>query len=498
LPADGDLQSWKAFFFRIQAALEKYLVDFHGLDDMGRWTAEVGEVFATIESADPGTVSGPALRLARIAQCYGSSYEIGSLGPSQASLEISSCAIWRYREQAREAGVQLTLDRPCTFCTEAVVEIARANGVVASFDLFKKGDNHGCAWSFARPGDQAYGVNGPTAQVPKCAGKAKVASTADPAGSGQNLASRSAYFTVLALCWPLYGMLFLVGTETFVVSPFIPAMANELGKSTAQLASLVAAYALSYALSAPFLGSASDRIGRGPLLTSGIILFALGNLLVSLGSTLVALLAGRALTGFGGAMAGPTIWALLSERVPALRGRAIGLGMGAFSLGQVIGVPVGGLIAGLATWRWEFAVLGACALPLLAVIFYSVLRHTQKVGTKQFAGPGLPLLSVWKNGPISLTFFMTFLFNAASLASYTFLGATLANTFSLSTAQLGMLGVLVGGGSLVGSLAGGALNDRQNAGHAFGAGVGSSCAIALGVAVLVVMTSHTLVTSLVA
>ena len=181
-----------------------------------------------------------------------------------------------------------------------------------------------------------------------------------------------------------------------------------------------------------------------------------------------------------------------------MRGRAIGLGMGAFSLGQVIGVPVGGLIAGLATWRWEFAVLKACALPLLAVIFYSVLRHTQKVGTKQFAGPGLPLLSVWKNGPISLTFFMTFLFNAASFASYTFLGTTLANTFSLSTAQLGMLGVLVGGGSLVGSLAGGALNDRQNAGHAFSAGVGSSCAIALGVAVLVVMTSHTLVTSLVA
>ena len=157
------------------------------------------------ESADPGTVSGPALRLARIAQCYGSSYEIGSLGPSQASLEISSCAIWRCREQAREAGVQLTLDRPCTFCTEAVVEIARANGVVASFDLFKKGDNHGCAWSFARPGDQAYGVNGPTAQVPKCAGKAKVASTADPAGSGQNLASALSVFhrarPVLAALW---------------------------------------------------------------------------------------------------------------------------------------------------------------------------------------------------------------------------------------------------------------------------------------------------------
>jgi hypothetical protein len=153
LPADGDLQAWKAFFFRIQAALEKYLVNFHGLEDIGQWAAEIGDVFASVEPADYGNACAPALRLASVAQSYGSVYEIKSLDSNQANLEISSCAIYRYREQARKAGVQLTLDRPCTFCTKAVGEIARATGVTASVNRFQRGDNHGCSWSFARSVD---------------------------------------------------------------------------------------------------------------------------------------------------------------------------------------------------------------------------------------------------------------------------------------------------------------------------------------------------------
>src|SRR5262249_22122253 len=89
LPADGDLQAWKAFFFRIQAALEKYLVNFHGLEDIGPWAAEIGDVFASVEPADHGSASAPALRLASIAQSYGSAYQIKSLDSDQSSLEIS-------------------------------------------------------------------------------------------------------------------------------------------------------------------------------------------------------------------------------------------------------------------------------------------------------------------------------------------------------------------------------------------------------------------------
>ncbi len=270
------------------------------------------------------------------------------------------------------------------------------------------------------------------------------------------------YVTLLSCYWPLYVMLFLVGVENFILSPFIPLMAADLGHSTSVLATLTAAYSLSYALTAPFCGNASDRIGRLPLLITGVLLFGVGNLVVSVGGSLACLEIGRALAGLGGAMAGPTTWALLAGCVPELRGRAMGLGMGAFSFGQVVGIPVGGMLAEVSTWRTAFASIGCCAL-ILSVVIYSLLgRHRGRFRTTlEIVPPRISVWDPWRRQSVRSTLLMTALFHAASLAAYTFVGSAFAVRFSLSTQSLALLGVLVGTGSVCGAFVSGIFNDRR-------------------------------------
>ncbi|MER6996795.1 MFS transporter [Streptomyces sp. NPDC000410] len=63
----------------------------------------------------------------------------------------------------------------------------------------------------------------------------------------------------------------------------------------------------------------------------------------------------RAVAGLAAAAAGPAIWAHIAETSSdRVRGRALGLGMALFSCGQVVGVPLGGLLAGTAGWRSAF------------------------------------------------------------------------------------------------------------------------------------------------
>ena len=67
------------------------------------------------------------------------------------------------------------------------------------------------------------------------------------------------------------------------------------------------------------------------------------------------------------------------------------------------------------------------------------------------------LLAVWTRGDVRHALTVTFLFQAANLGAYTYLGALLTSAFHLKVGTVGLVGVLVGVGSVAGSIAGGRL-----------------------------------------
>ncbi|WP_431681461.1 MFS transporter [Kitasatospora sp. KL5] len=259
-------------------------------------------------------------------------------------------------------------------------------------------------------------------------------------------------------------LLFLFGTETFLVSPLLPTIAGSIRVSEAAAASSVTAYVLVYAVFAPFLGLVSDRFGRRRTLIAGTLLFVLSNAAAALSTGLTLLVVSRAVAGLAAAAAGPAIWAHIAETAPeGVRGRALGLGMALFSCGQVIGVPLGGFLAGLAGWRsafWALAIGTAAAVPLL---LKQVGGGAAAASVPGGGGAVRAVLAGWADPALRRALLVNTVFHAANLGAYTFLGALLVARFDLSVQALGLVGVLVGAGSVAGSLLGGRLGDRARA-----------------------------------
>ncbi|MFC8722835.1 MFS transporter [Kitasatospora sp. NPDC057198] len=261
----------------------------------------------------------------------------------------------------------------------------------------------------------------------------------------------------------VFALLFLFGTETFLVSPLLPTIADSIGSTEAAAASTVTAYVLVYAVFAPFLGLLSDRFGRRRTLLAGGLLFVLSNAAAALSTDLALLVLSRALAGLAAAAAGPAIWAHIAETAPeAVRGRALGLGMALFSTGQVVGVPLGGVLAGAAGWRAAFWALAAGTLAAIALLARQVAPApvAPAPGGAASGGAVRAVLGAWRDPALRRALLVNTVFNAANLGAYTFLGAVLDRRFDLSVQALGLVGVLVGAGSVAGSLLGGRLGDR--------------------------------------
>ena len=259
----------------------------------------------------------------------------------------------------------------------------------------------------------------------------------------------------------VFVLLFLFGTETFLVSPLLPTIAGDLRVSGAAAANSVTAYVLVYAVCAPFLGVLSDRIGRRQTLLAGAALFVLANAGAALSTGLTELVAARALSGLAAATAGPAIWAHIAETAPErMRGRALGLGMALFSCGQVIGVPLGGLLAGLSGWRSAFLALAIGTAAALVLLVRQLRNSDTAPAPTARAGALRAVLGAWRHPLLRRALLVNTVFNAANLGGYTFLGALLVQRFQLTVSELGLVGILVGAGSVAGSLVGGRLNDR--------------------------------------
>ncbi|MFJ1708801.1 MFS transporter [Kitasatospora sp. NPDC088346] len=257
----------------------------------------------------------------------------------------------------------------------------------------------------------------------------------------------------------LFLLLFLMGAETFLVAPLLPRIAADLHTGTGAAAQVVTAYVLTYALAAPLLGPLADRVPRRWPIGVGGLVFLTGNVLCASAGSLGALTAGRAVTGLGGAAAAPALWAYLAETsAPDRRGRTLAAGAAGYALGQVLGVPLGALLAQLAGWRWAFLAVAAGLGPIAAVV---LLRLPG--GRPGPRGPFLAGFAVWRQRRVRRSLLATGALQAGRLGAYTFVGVLFARRFGFDTGQLGLVGLLAGTGALAGSLAGGRTVDLARA-----------------------------------
>ena len=154
------------------------------------------------------------------------------------------------------------------------------------------------------------------------------------------------------------GMGVLMGTlDISIVNISLPTLERELNTHFATIQWVVIAYIL--VLTSLMLGAArmGDIIGPKKVYLTGLAIFTLGSLLCGAAPGVEWLIGFRAFQGLGAAMTQAVGAAIITMVFPPQeRGRALGIIGGIVAFGLAAGPAMGGLIIGLAGWRWVFLV----------------------------------------------------------------------------------------------------------------------------------------------
>ncbi|MET0188629.1 MAG: MFS transporter [Pseudonocardia sediminis] len=166
--------------------------------------------------------------------------------------------------------------------------------------------------------------------------------------------------TVLASCGLLVSLV-----QTMVV-PLLPQFPQLMSVSPSTASWLITANLIAGAVSAPMLGRLGDMYGKRRMLLVALGMVGVGSLLGAIAPNIAVLLAGRVLQGaaFGVIALGMS---LMRDVLPPDRvGSGVGLMSSSLGFGGAIGLPITGVVAQFASWRWLFA--GAAVFAVVQIL----------------------------------------------------------------------------------------------------------------------------------
>jgi DHA1 family inner membrane transport protein len=167
-----------------------------------------------------------------------------------------------------------------------------------------------------------------------------------------------------ALIW-LAVALFSTGIDGYVLAGLLPSIAGDLRVSGAAAGQLVSAFALTSAVAAPILGTATSGWERRRTIACALAVFVAGNIVTAAAPTYALAMTGRVVAALGGCLLGAAISGYVLHLTPVhQRGRALSFVLGGWMTATALGVPVG-LVLGESSWRLPLvlvAVVGSIAL----------------------------------------------------------------------------------------------------------------------------------------
>ncbi|KFL43175.1 multidrug MFS transporter [Lysinibacillus sp. BF-4] len=176
--------------------------------------------------------------------------------------------------------------------------------------------------------------------------------------------------------------LFIAFLGIGLVIPVLPTIMNEFNISGKVVGYMVATFAIVQLIVSPFSGRWVDKIGRKPMIVTGLFIFGVSEFLFGLGKSVEVLFISRALGGLSAAFIMPAVTAFIADiTTMATRPKALGYMSAAINTGFIIGPGFGGFLAEIGT-RVPFytaGVLGAVAAVLSLLFLKEPERSTEEV-----------------------------------------------------------------------------------------------------------------------
>ena len=172
---------------------------------------------------------------------------------------------------------------------------------------------------------------------------------------------------------------FSVILDFMVLSPLGAILLVKLKISTAQFGLVVSAYAFSAGISGLLTAGFADKFDRKKLLLFFYAGFLLGTFLCAIAPSYHLLLMARVVTGVFGGVIGSVSFAIISDLFRfEVRGRVMGFVQMAFSASQVLGIPIGLVLANHFGWHapfWMIAGFGIIVGVVIILYMQPITKH---------------------------------------------------------------------------------------------------------------------------
>jgi predicted MFS family arabinose efflux permease len=262
----------------------------------------------------------------------------------------------------------------------------------------------------------------------------------------------------------LFLVLFIGVADNQILSPLLPAIRGQFGKSSSEMGYLFTGYSICAGLSVLIWGPLSDAFGRKKGLLCGLAIFTAGSAISFFSTGFAMLLAGRILTGMGASMLSLNCISYAGDFFPyENRGRAMGFIMSSYFAALILGVPLGSWIGGRMGWKMVFGALGAIALAL-SIVIQGLLPA---ISRRNESGPGATPAQyirqyvgfLKKRSSIGALFCSLFA-SGGTMGFLAFLGSWLHDSFGIPTGKIGLVFLASGSAALLASPLAGSIADK--------------------------------------
>jgi predicted MFS family arabinose efflux permease len=172
---------------------------------------------------------------------------------------------------------------------------------------------------------------------------------------------------------------FSVILDFMVLSPLGAILMPTLHITTSQFGLVVSAYAFSAGASGILAAGFADKFDRKKLLMFFYVGFIVGTALCAMASDYYFLLVARIITGIFGGVIGSIGLAIVTDLFKLeVRGRVMGFTQMAFAASQILGLPIGLLLANKFNWHapfWMIVIFGSVVGVLIFIYMKPVNEH---------------------------------------------------------------------------------------------------------------------------
>ena len=243
---------------------------------------------------------------------------------------------------------------------------------------------------------------------------------------------------------------FTVILDFMVLSPLGAILMPTLHVQTAQFGLVVSAYAFSAGASGLLAAGFADRFDRKKFLLLFYTGFLCGTVLCAFAPNYNFLLMARIVTGLFGGVIGSVSMAIISDIFRMeVRGRVMGFVQMAFSASQVLGLPVGLMLANHYGWHSPFWMIASAGIIIGAVILIYMKPITAHLQIKSAHNPFQHLYKTISRSDYLKGFLATTLLATGGFMLMPFGTAFGTNNLGLKMTQLPLLYFVTGAFTIV-------------------------------------------------